>query len=137
MDIEYLMDIGFKIANKSIILNSLRYDLGRGRHLSIGNFATPNETMFITQSDLYNDKKITDLVCIHNYDYDGYLTESKLKLIMEYFSQKLLHTTAQLRQPQKQPAIALADLLSILNKHLQGRVVRDIFNDIPQQLAGA
>ena len=36
-----------------------------------------------------------------------------------------------------QPAIALADLLPILNKHLQGRVVRDIFNDIPQQRAVA
>ena len=96
MDIEYLINIGFKIVNKSIILHSLMYDLGRGRRLSIGNFGTPNETMFITQSDIYNDKEITDLVCIHNYDYDGYLTESKLKLIMEYFSQKLLPTTAVL-----------------------------------------
>lgn len=36
-----------------------------------------------------------------------------------------------------QPAIAFADLLPILNKHLQGCVVRDIFNDIPQQHASA
>jgi len=77
-----LINIGFKKIGHFTIPNSLIYDLGRNRHLSIGDVGTPNEMLWICETDIENEKKITDLVCLHNYDYDGYLTISKVdKLI--------------------------------------------------------
>lgn len=56
------------------------YDLGKGKHLSLSNLGTPNEFLFLC--DGKNIDKPTDIICIHNYDYHGYLTLSKLKLIL-------------------------------------------------------
>lgn len=33
-------------------------------------------------------KVITDLVCLHNYDYDGYLTEEKVESLIKYIGDK-------------------------------------------------
>jgi hypothetical protein len=78
---ERLKEIGFKDIPHFTITNGMLYDLGRKRHLSFGSIGTPNEMLFITQTD-YKDRKITDLVCLHNYDYDGYMTEEKLLSII-------------------------------------------------------
>jgi hypothetical protein len=79
---ERLTAIGFKEIPHFTVTGSMLYDLGRKRHLSFGSIGTPNEMLFITQTDYENKKKITDLVCLHNYDYDGYLTEEKLLSII-------------------------------------------------------
>lgn len=79
---EILLEIGFEKLPHFTIQNAFIYKLGRNRHLSIGNVGTPNEILYICETDENNYKKITDLVCLHNYDYDGYLSKSKLKTLI-------------------------------------------------------
>jgi len=81
MNREDLKQIGFKEMPYFTITNSLNYDLGRGRQLSIGCLGTPNEMMFINQIE-ENPKRVTDCVVLSNYDYDGYLDLQKVKDII-------------------------------------------------------
>lgn len=76
-----LLNIEFKELPHYTVMGSVIYDLGRKRHLSVGCVGTPNEMVFICQVDNKIKEKITDLICIHNYDYDGYLTIEKLNLL--------------------------------------------------------
>ena len=78
-----LINIGFKKILHFTITNAVVYDLGRHRQLSAGSVGTPNEMLFICEIDHINPKKITDLICLHNYDYDGYLTIKKIKAIID------------------------------------------------------
>ncbi len=73
-----LIKMGFKEIPHFTITNAVVFPLGRNRHLSAGCVGTPNEMLWICETDHNDEKKITDLVCLHNYDYDGYLTERKL-----------------------------------------------------------
>ncbi len=70
-----LIKLGFKQAPTFTVSNSVSYDLGRKRFLAAGSIGTPNEVLFICEK---NNEVITDLVCVHNYDYDGVLTEEKV-----------------------------------------------------------
>lgn len=74
-----LIAIGFKEIPHFTITNAVIYDLGRYRQLSAGCVGTPNEMLWICEIDRQNNKKITDLVCLHNWDYDGALTIEKVK----------------------------------------------------------
>lgn len=67
---EWLERMGF--IHNPIVLISRQYliKLGRDRMLSVSDAGTPNEIVFIQEVD---GKKVTDLVCIHNFDYDGKL----------------------------------------------------------------
>lgn len=71
---EELLEIGFKNLPHAAIGAPVDYDLGRYRYLSVGSVGTPNEMVFIYEIDDKDPKKITDLVVLKNYDYDG-LTE--------------------------------------------------------------
>jgi len=71
--------MGFERIPHFTVANALIYQLGRNRRLSIGCIGTPNEMLFICEFDLNDFRKTTDLVCLHNYDYDGYLTKEKLE----------------------------------------------------------
>jgi hypothetical protein len=59
-------------------------DVGRNRYISIGALGTPNEMVFINQKHPEGD--ITDMVCLHNFDYDGLLTARKLSTIISVFA---------------------------------------------------
>lgn len=83
-----LTSLNFKPLEHYTILNSFIYDLGRNRHLSIGAFGTPNETVFICETCNEDSKKITDLICLHNYDYDGYISKRKLRDIIKLLDSK-------------------------------------------------
>lgn len=85
---EKVLELGFKEIPHFTIGNSLLYNLGRRRHLSLSNLATPNEMLVIGELDSYDDKKVTSAVVLHNYNYDGYLTEEKLSLLLTFFAQK-------------------------------------------------
>lgn len=74
-----LIKLGFKEMPHFTVMNSVVYDLGRGKHLSAGCVGTPNEMVFICEVE----EEITDCICLHNYDYDGYLTEEKIKLLIQ------------------------------------------------------
>lgn len=84
-----LIKLGFKPIPHFTVNNAVIYDLGRNRHLSAGDVGTPNEMIFIGEIDSEDDKKITDCICLHNYDYDGYVTEQKVKLLIEALTNDL------------------------------------------------
>lgn len=76
---DWLKQHGFEELPHMTIMNSLILDLDRRRSLSIGCVAEGNECMFITETDPDNPKNTKDLICVHNYDYDGFLTKERLK----------------------------------------------------------
>ena len=80
---EELISIGFYELAHFTVMNNLLYDLGRKRHLSIGCLGTPNEMVFICQKDNSKTKKIDDLVCLRNWDYDGFTTIEAMKSIIQ------------------------------------------------------
>lgn len=96
---EDLIKIGFKGIPHFTIGNSLIYDLGRKRRLCASNLGTPNEMLFI--SEMKNEHTITDLICLHNWDFDGWLSISKVKAIIRAIELKARakhRTTAKSRK---------------------------------------
>lgn len=83
-----LIQIGFEEIPHFTVMNDIIYHLGRNRHLSIGCVATPNEVMYICETHRADPKQITDLVCLHNFDYDGYLTLEKVKTLIACIGKK-------------------------------------------------
>lgn len=77
-----LTKIGFKEIPHFTIGNALTYDLGRNRFLSASCVGTPNEILFICESDHNDERKITDLICLHNWDHDKELTIEKVKSLI-------------------------------------------------------
>jgi len=63
-----LEKLGFK--HNPIVLVSKQYliSLGRNRFLSVSDVGTPNEMVWLQNIE---GRDVTDLVCIHNFDYDG------------------------------------------------------------------
>ncbi len=86
---DFLLSVGFKPLPHFTVGDSMLFDLGRRRHLSVGSAGTPNEVVFICQVDPSNPKNITDLVCLHNYDYDGFLTEDRVVSLLAWFSKSV------------------------------------------------
>lgn len=84
---EQVLELGFKELPHKNLLNSLVFDLDRRRHLSIGCLGTPNEMMYVCEVNMSDDKQIDDLVCIWNYDYDGYLTLDKLTVLLSFLAE--------------------------------------------------
>ena len=85
---EKVLELGFEELPHKALGKPLIYNLGRNRQLSLSNLGNPNEVLFIYETDIENPQDINDMVCLHNYDYDGYLTEEKLSLLLTFFAQK-------------------------------------------------
>lgn len=81
MDRNDVIKLGFKELPHFTIGNDLVYDLGRNRHLSISALGTFNEMMFVGEFNK-KTKRYSDLVCLHNCDYDGFLNMDKLKSLL-------------------------------------------------------
>ncbi len=83
---EQVLELGFKELPHFTVMDSLVYDLGRRRCLSIGCLGTPNEMLFIGQ--LFNaEDRYQDLITLSNFDYDGYLTLEKLSVLLTFFAE--------------------------------------------------
>ena len=82
MSNEDLISIGFETIKHFTITNSVIYDLGRNRHLSAGCVGEPNEMIWICYMEDRDSEHIDDLVCVHNYDYDGLISLEKVKLLI-------------------------------------------------------
>lgn len=82
---EELIALGFKPVETFTVMKPLIYKVGRGRFISVGDINTPNEFAFLCELSPCDDKKISDLICIHNYDFDGYLTKEKVVNILNIF----------------------------------------------------
>lgn len=83
-----LLEIGFKEISHFTIGNSVTYDLGRQRILSGSGVGTFNEFLFIGEVDDNDKRKINECVCLHNYDYDGFLTIEKVKMLINLIEWK-------------------------------------------------
>ena len=81
-----LIEMGFKKLSHSTITASLTYDLGRNRQLSFGSIQTPNEMLYIYEIDEKDPRKINDLVCLKNYDYDGYTSIEQIKALITFLT---------------------------------------------------
>jgi hypothetical protein len=77
-----LLAIGFKEISHFTVMRCLEYDLGRNRHLSFGCIGTPNEILFISEVSDTNDKEVTEVIVLRNYDYDGYTSVETVKSII-------------------------------------------------------
>ena len=69
---DWLVRLGGEKLPYHNILNSIFFKVGRNRIVSVGNVGTPNEMIWLCQVNATNDKIIYDLICLRNYDYDGY-----------------------------------------------------------------
>jgi hypothetical protein len=79
---EEVINMGFEPIPHFTITDSLIYDLGRNRYLSIGDVGMPNEMVFICEVNDENKNRIDEIIGLHNYDYDGYLTKERLQQFM-------------------------------------------------------
>lgn len=77
-----LLNIGFKEILHFTVSGSVVYTLGRHRQLSVSCVGTPNEMLWITETSDQDERIVTDLVCLHNYDYDGVLSIEKVKKLI-------------------------------------------------------
>ena len=82
---QQLCEIGFRKPNRGKLEVSYKYPLGRGRFLSAMCLGTPNESVWLCYKEDEGNTEIDDLICMHNYDYDGKLTKEKVKYLIEYF----------------------------------------------------
>jgi len=69
---DWLVRLGGEKLPYHNILNSIFFKVGRNRIVSVGNVGTPNEMIWLCQVNATNDKIIDDIICLRNYDYDGY-----------------------------------------------------------------
>ena len=89
---QQLCEMGFRKPNRSKLEVSYKYPLGRGRFLSAMCLGTPNESVWLCYKGDEGSTEIADLICMHNYDYDGELTKEKekVKYLIEYFEKTQL-----------------------------------------------
>jgi len=85
---DYLISIGFKAIQKKTVMDSVIFDLGRNRHISVDLVGTISEKVFLCEVNHINPNEITDIICIHNYNYEGYLTEKKIMSLVNILSGK-------------------------------------------------
>ena len=78
-----LIKIGFEAIPTYTVGNGITYKLSRNRQISGNCIGTPNEILFICEISDNNESLITDLVILHNYDYDGYLTIEKVQKLID------------------------------------------------------
>jgi len=83
MNRQDLINLGFQELPHFTVNNSLLYDLGRRKYLSVGSTGTPNEMLFIYERNEDNPQKINDIIVLHNYDYDGLLTKKKISTLIK------------------------------------------------------
>jgi hypothetical protein len=88
MEDEELLALGFKPLSYFTIGDVLIYRLSRNRHLSLRSRRTPNEMLFLCETDESDPQKITDLICISNWDYNGPLDISTLKTLIQILERK-------------------------------------------------
>ncbi|MBL4867476.1 MAG: hypothetical protein JKY67_14010 [Pseudomonadales bacterium] len=73
--------IGFRSGLEARIFR-LTLDLGQGKYLSAGSIGTPNETIFLCELDTEGSSIVPEAICIHNYDYHGYVSREKLERLI-------------------------------------------------------
>jgi len=71
---------------KSKISLIFNIELGRNRVLSLADIGTPNGFIWLCERDEENINKMSDAVCLYNYDHDGKLYLHQLQNILSIFN---------------------------------------------------
>lgn len=82
---DQLLYLGFSKIPHFTIGNDRLKDLGRNRYISLSSLGTPNEMIFICEKNESDDLYPEEIINLHNFDYDGYITFNKLKKICNIF----------------------------------------------------
>jgi len=84
IQVDYLIANGWiRRPAPAIIGDSWLLDIGRRRKLILSNIENPNQMLMIGVHD--ENGVPTDLVTIHNWDYDKWLSLERLELIVSVF----------------------------------------------------
>ena len=78
-------NFGFKPLTHFTIGEQCKLELSRRRYLSAMCIGQGNETVWLGCKD--RGGEITDLICVHNRDYDGFITYGRLKEMVNYFEE--------------------------------------------------
>lgn len=78
-----LESIGFKPLKHFSVGQQSKLQLSRRRYLSAMCIGQGNESIWLGHKD--KNGVITDLICVHNRDYDGFITLGKLKELIDWF----------------------------------------------------
>lgn len=84
--IEELINLGFEHNTISKITDDLDYYIktkfDKIRTITITDINTPNEMIFFKEGDSKKNDIDDDIVVLHNFDYDGYITIERIKALM-------------------------------------------------------
>lgn len=83
-----LLDIGFEDIPHFTIGGNMLYDLGRHKQLSITDIGNCGEMLWLTEVNPHDNKDVTDVINLHNFDYDGYLSIDRLNEFISVLSHK-------------------------------------------------
>ncbi|MCT3673304.1 hypothetical protein HZQ94_08910 [Elizabethkingia anophelis] len=90
---EWLLKLGGEKIPHFTISNSIIIKTKRNQQLSFGCVGTPNFMVFLQELDPDNENKITDLIPIHNWDYDKDMYVHQLQNLFFTLSGKELTKT--------------------------------------------
>lgn len=77
-----LLDIGFKRTSYNVsMVQIMDYSLGRKLVLSVINVGTPNEMVMLCD-DLKHEYHVPEVIAIHNYDYDWFITKERINALI-------------------------------------------------------
>lgn len=83
---EELIELGFIYNPSSIITHNLNYFIekkfGKIRTITLSDIGTPNEMIFFREGDARLNNQDDDLIVLHNFDYDGPITHTRIKSLM-------------------------------------------------------
>lgn len=84
---EWLVKAGFEPLKHFTITNPFSKSIGRNRQISVSMAGTPNEMIFLTEVDDENSPtKVTCVIVLRNYDYDGFTPVHVLQNIFHSLS---------------------------------------------------
>lgn len=80
---ELIEEFGFKELPHFTVHGALVLDLGRRREITFSCVESANETLLI--GDRMSNGKY-ECVVLSSYDYDGFITKERLKLMIDFFN---------------------------------------------------
>ena len=81
---EDLVSLGFENLTHFTVGEQSKCELTRGRYLSAMCIGSCNESIWLGSKN--KSGEVTDLICVHNYDYDGFITTKRLKDFLDWFN---------------------------------------------------
>jgi hypothetical protein len=87
---QQLLNIGFLEEVSLSTCNSLFYDLSRNRMIMITGVGTEKEIGHLCEMSYPDDETYDQMVCFHDYEFDGYITIDRVMLLIYSITNKSL-----------------------------------------------